>query len=177
VRALYGARQRQFRFSARSAEPSKLARDAGGVEFGHRVVEVLKRLLDAFRARLIADIQPHGAIFHLDRIDAQPVASVQRGAGLQVEFPVVPVASQHAIAVERALDQRIAFVRTAVVAGEDLTLVQKQRKLLAPEFHRDAPRPLQLIEFDRASPLGDARVTESSGMVPDLISRIPARSR
>ena len=156
VRALDDAHQRQLGLGTRLAQARQLARDAGGVELGHRQLEMLERPLYAFRGRRIADIQPHGAILHFHRIDAQVIAAVKGGAGLEGEFPVVPVAGQHTIGVERAFHQRISLVRTAVVAGEDFTLMEEQCDMLASKLHRDGPRRLQPIEFDRAGPLGAA---------------------
>src|SRR5215831_5751232 len=49
-----------------------------------------------------------------DRVDAHRVATDQRLAVGEIEFPIVPVAGQHAIRPERALAQRIAFVRAAI---------------------------------------------------------------
>ena len=69
-----------------------------------------------------------------DRIAPQPVAADQGLAGLQVELPVVPVAGQHAAVGQRAFDQGIAFVGTAVVAGEDALRPVEQRDLLAPDL-------------------------------------------
>ena len=98
------------------------------------------------RGGRIASIEPHGAILDLHRIDAQVVAAVDRRAGLQVEFPVVPVAGQHAIGVERAFHERIALVRTAVVAREDLALVHEQRDVPARDLHRDASRRRHAVD-------------------------------
>ena len=156
VRALYDAHQSQLRLGARRAQARKLARDARGVVLGHRLVEMLERPLYAFRGRRIAGIQPHSTILHFHGIDAQVVAAVNGGAGLQVEFPVVPVAGQHTIAVERAFHQRIALVRTAVVACKNLALMEEQGDMLALDLHCDGARRLQPIELDRAGPFGDA---------------------
>ena len=155
--AKYGAHQRQLGLGTRPVQARKLARDTGGVVLGHRLVEMRKRPLDAHRGRRIADIQPYSTILHFHGIDAQDVAAVNGGAGLQVEFPVVPVAGQHAIDIERAFHERIAFVRTAVVAGEDLTLMEEQGDVLASAFHCDGARRVQAIGFDRAGPTGDVR--------------------
>jgi hypothetical protein len=81
----------------------------------------------------------------------------------------VPVAGQHAVGVEHAFHQGIALVRTAVVAGMDLALMEEQRDMLALEFHGDRPRGLQPIEFDRADPSGHSEVVGSSA-----IDQIPA---
>ncbi|HEV8258099.1 MAG TPA: hypothetical protein VGR42_14070, partial [Casimicrobiaceae bacterium] len=61
VRALYDAHQRQLGLSTRRPQARQLARDAGSVVLGHRLVEMLERPLYAFRGRWIAGIQPHGA--------------------------------------------------------------------------------------------------------------------
>ncbi len=66
----------------------------------------------------------------------------------------MPVTGQDAIGVERAFYQRIALVRTAVVAGEDLALVEEQGDVLALELYRDGSRRLQAIELGGAGPLG-----------------------
>ena len=115
---------------------------------------MLKCPLDAFRGRRIAGIQPHGAILHFHRIDTQGVAAVNRGAGPQIEFPVVPVAGQHAIGVERAFHQRIALVGAAVVAGEDLALMEEEGDVLAAEFYGDGAGGLQAGEVGCAGPVG-----------------------
>jgi len=46
--------------------------------------------------------------------------------------------------------ERIALMRTAVVAGNDLTLMEEQRNVLALEFHHDGTRRAQPIELNRA---------------------------
>ena len=88
-------------------------------------------------------------------IDAQVVAAVDRRARLQVEFPVVPMARQHAVGVERAFHQRIALVRATVVAREDLAVVDEERDVPAVELYRDRARRREAIDAGRAGPACD----------------------
>src|SRR5437667_12768699 len=76
--------RRAYRASAAMLRPPRrrasshhaAARDARSVIFGHRLVEMLERPLNAFRGRRIAGVQPYGTILHFHWIDAQVVAAV-----------------------------------------------------------------------------------------------------
>ena len=71
------------------------------------------------------------AVAILDRIGAHRIVADQRLAGAQIEFPIVPIAGQHAAGAQRAFGQRIAFVRAAIGDGEDAILGRDQQDLLA----------------------------------------------
>ena len=99
-----------------------------------------------FRLRWIGDVDQDTACFDRHRIAAQPVAADQGVARLQMELPVMPVAGQHAAVRQRAFGQRIAFVRTAVVAGEHALGSVKQRDLLAGDLD-DHPALVDQLGF------------------------------
>ena len=49
-----------------------------------------------------------------DLIGSNRVAANQRCAARELEFPIMPIAGQHAFRPNRAFAQRIALVRTAI---------------------------------------------------------------
>src|SRR5262249_10119269 len=82
----------------------------------------------------------------------QPVAAHQGLARGEIELPVVPIAGEHMTFAQHALAQRIAFVRTAVRAGED-TIGRAHHEVLAAVMpdHRLA-LGLELSRRERVDP-------------------------
>jgi hypothetical protein len=133
-------------------EPRELARDSRGIDIRHCLVDMGQRVRRPDLRRRIGQVEPDGACVDLRRIDPQVVAAEFVGAGAQVEFPVVPVTRQPAVGVERALDQRIALVRTAIVAGVNRAVMGEQRDMFAGQLDRDRMARLQPARVDRARP-------------------------
>ena len=133
-------------------QAGKLAGDAfvvviaeGGFEIGHGLGLALFH-------RRIDDLDPDLAVAHLHGIDAQAVAVALVLAGGEIELPVVPVAGELAVAVQRPLAQGITFVRAAVVAGKD-TLLGVEDGDLAPVLAEDvAALGLQILQRNRPGP-------------------------
>ena len=145
-------RERDLGGGAGALEAGQLAGDARRVVVGHRRVELEQRLADPLFGRRLARIDPDDARLHPDRIDAQAVAAIVVAAGPEIELPVVPVAGEHAAGVEVALDQRIALVRAAVVAGVDRAVVEEERELLRAELDGRPTGAAQALELDRPGP-------------------------
>ena len=123
------------------------------------LVGILERLCDPGECRLPAqcrigwrDVQPDATGLDPDRIARQLVSADQRGAGRQIEFPVVPVAGEHAAVGERALAQRIALVRTPIGAGEYPALGVKQEDLPAGMAHESLTLRREIIKRQRVDP-------------------------
>ena len=114
--------------------------------------QILERLRQLLLDRRVDDLDPDVRAPDFDRIDAQPVAFALVLAGLQVELPVVPVAGQQAVAVQRALAQRIALVRAAVVAGADALRGIEERDLAAVEAEDRAALPAQFVDAGSLDP-------------------------
>jgi len=127
------------------------------VNFRQQLKLASERFLDALRRGRVAQIDVDDAGFHLDRINPQVVAAVDRRPGLQVELPIVPVTRQHALRVEHAFNERIAFVRATVVARKDVAVVHEERDVTAAELDGDRLRGCDALALDRASPTGAVR--------------------
>jgi hypothetical protein len=80
----------------------------------------------------LRQIEPDRAALDTDRVAPELIAAHQGFAGLQIEFPVVPVAGQNAPFAQGSHFQGIAFMGASVVAGVDLALALKNRYLFAP---------------------------------------------
>ena len=98
------------------------------------------------------DVQPDATGLEANRVARQLVAADQGRAGCQVEFPVVPVAGQHAAIGQRSLAQRIAFMRTAIGAGEHAALGVQQQDLPAFMAHDCLALRREFIEWQRVDP-------------------------
>ena len=84
-------------------------------------------------------INPDIASTNFDWIGAQPVTTVEVVTGIEIEFPVMPVAGQDAVCRQATLGQRIALMRAAVIAGPDTVGSAEQSDLPtldAQHFHR-----------------------------------------
>ena len=70
-----------------------------------------------------------------DRVGAHRVATDQRLAVGEIEFPIVPVSGQDEIRPERALARRITFVRAAIGNREHAPALGDEEHLLADLSH------------------------------------------
>ena len=146
---------------AKLPDPGDLARQPLVVMVAEALLQVVKRFRQALLDGRIDDLDPHIAAADLNRIDAQPVAVALVLARFQVELPVVPIAGEQAIAVERPFAQRIAFMRAAVVAGADA-------------FHGVEESDLAAIQpEDRPAPA--AKLLDADGPDPALVHRRASR--
>ena len=161
---------------AKLRDPGDLARQPFIVVVAESLLQVVERFRQTLLDGRIDDLDPHIAAADLDRIDAQPVAVALVLARLQVELPVVPVAGEQAVAVERPFAQRIALMRAAIVAGadafdgveeRDLAAIQPEDRpaLAAKLFDADGPDPA--LMHRRASPVAISRnLARFDGMSP-----------
>ena len=92
---------------------------------------------------------------------AHGVAADQRRTAREIEFPIMPVASQHTARPERAFAQRIALVRAAVGDREEATLARNDEHLLAFVPHQLAAVGPELAAFQPSR--GKHRLHLSSG--------------
>ena len=147
-----GVAQRIERVGAEPVQASELARHAfvGVVLTGFG--EARENLRAALGDGRVHEVDPHLAVADLDRVGAQPLATVQVPAASQVELPVVPVAGEDAPLVEAALAQRIALVRATVVAGEHAVRGVKQRDLPPRLAEHETALVLEGLERCRPGP-------------------------
>ena len=140
-----------------------------------RIVQGRERGLRALPGGRVRQIEPDLAVGEPYRIAPKPVAADQGLTGLEIELPVVPVAGQNAAVTEVALDQRIALVRAAVVAGVDHLVRPEQRNLLAALLHHHGavrPQRLDVRDGDAVDRLGyrgalRSRIRSPHGFVRD----------
>ena len=100
----------------------------------------------------VREVDPHLAAADLDRVGAQPFAAVEVPAALQVELPVMPVASEDAPVVELALAQGVALVGATVVAGEHAARRVEQRDLASRLAKHQPALVLEGVEGRRPDP-------------------------
>src|SRR5215471_20871712 len=101
-------------------EPGNLARDPRVVVVRHRDLEAPERALFLDLRRRIGQVDENLVAPSLDRIGPYRIAADQGPTACEIEFPVVPVAGEHAARSERALAQGVAFVRAAIGDREKL---------------------------------------------------------
>ena len=147
-RFLYGA----CGIDAEPGNPGDLARQPLIVMVAEALLQVVKRFRQPLPDGRIDDLDPDIAAPHLDRIDAQPVAVALVLARLQVELPVVPVAGEQAVAVERPFAQRIALMRAAVVAGADASHGIEKSDLAAIQPEDRPALAAKLLDADGLDP-------------------------
>ena len=97
-------------------------------------------------------VHPDTPAVETDLVMRQCVAADQRGPRREVEFPVVPVAGQHAAIGERTLAQRIALMRTAIGAGEHAAVTMDEQDLPAFVAHDRFALRREFIESQRIDP-------------------------
>ena len=114
------------------------------------------------------DADPQVAV--VTDFDGEGFEVVSRGqeaaAGLEVEFPVVPVADQHAVA-DAALGHRIPHMRTTVVDGLELALIKENSQMgafnckrLAFSFYEITDRREWVVDIAGRVDIGGGEVRE-----------------
>ena len=142
-----GVHERLARIKAGLLQPRRLARHARSVVVEDRGLEAAQCPGAALLGRRVTEVDEDLAAALGDRIGANRVAADQRCAAREIEFPIVPVAGQHASRPDRAFAQRVAFVRAAIGDREQAALLRDHQHLFAVVPHQLAAIAAELAAF------------------------------
>src|SRR6516165_7229968 len=142
-----GMYERVARVVSGTVEPRRFARHARAVVIEDRGLDAAQRAGAALFGRRVAEIDEDLTVALRDFVGADRVAADQRRAAREIEFPIVPVAGQHASRPDRPFAQRIAFVRAAVGDREYAALLRDDEQLLAVVPHELFTIAAEFIPF------------------------------
>ena len=143
-----GVDHRLAGIKAGAFQPRRFARHSWSVVVQDGGLHTAQRASAAFLRRRVAEIDEDFAAALRDLIGANRVAADQRRAAGEIEFPIVPVAGQHASRPDCAFAQRIALVRAAIGDREYTTLLRNDEHLLAVMSHELLPSLPSSLRFN-----------------------------
>src|SRR6516164_1837405 len=126
-----GMYERVARVVSGTVEPRRFARHARAVVIEDRGLDAAQRAGAALFGRRVAEIDEDLTVALRDFVGADRVAADQRRAAREIEFPIVPVAGQHASRPDRAFAQWITLVWAAIAERKQLALMYDDEHLLA----------------------------------------------
>ncbi len=112
-------------------QPGHFARHARSVIVQDRGLNAAQRPSAALVRRRVTEVDENLTAPLGDSIGANRVAANQRLATREVEFPIMPIARQHASRPEGAFAQGITFVRTTIGNRKEAILMRDHEYLLA----------------------------------------------